>query len=154
MVRKSSPFPVPRCQGTERRAGNRQLVSGNVRRALAALICAILVASGCSRQEQKRQAAAATGGGDVARGKVAIDRYGCTACHTIPGIEGPKGMVGPPLDHIASRPVIAGKFPNNPQTLVKWLQNPPAFDPQSAMPNLGITPTDARDITAYLETLK
>ena len=63
-------------------------------------------------------------------------------------------MVGPPLDHMAARAYIGGKFQNNPQTMIQWLQNPPAFDPQSAMPNLGVTEADSRDITAYLYTLK
>lgn len=113
----------------------------------------LLLLAACNR-EQKQAAAAASGGGDPNRGKAAITRYGCTACHVIPGIAGPKGMVGPPLEHIASRSFIAGKFPNNPQTLIKWLQDPPGFDPQTAMPNLGVTPADSRDIVAYLYTLK
>ena len=93
-------------------------------------------------------------GGDANRGKAAIDKYGCNACHVIPGIPGPKGMVGPSLDHFAARAFIAGKFANNPDTLVKWLQNPPAFDPNTTMPNMGITDPDSRDIAAYLYTLK
>ena len=93
-------------------------------------------------------------GGDPNRGKEAIQRYGCNSCHNIPGVPGPKGMVGPPLDHMAKRSFIAGKFPNNPQTMITWLQNPPAFDAQTAMPNLGVTETDSRDITAFLYTLK
>ena len=63
-------------------------------------------------------------------------------------------MVGPPLDHIASRAYIAGKFANNPETLIKWLQNPPSFDPNTTMPNMGVTEQDSRDIAAYLYTLK
>jgi cytochrome c2 len=92
--------------------------------------------------------------GNATRGKEAIERYGCNACHNIPGVPGPKGMVGPPLDHMAARSFIAGKFPNNPQTMIKWLQNPPAYDSQTAMPNLGISADDSRDITAYLYNLK
>ena len=115
------------------------------------LLIALLLAA-CNR-ETKTEAKMATGG-DPARGKAAIDRYGCTACHSIPGIAGPKGMVGPSLEHFGSRAYIAGKFANNPETLIKWLQNPPAFDPNTAMPNMGITEPDSRDIAAYLYTLK
>jgi cytochrome c2 len=115
-------------------------------------ICLLLFFS-CNREE-KREAAFLSGGGDPQRGKTAIERYGCTACHNIPGVAGPRGMVGPPLDHMASRSFIAGKFANNADTMIKWLQNPPAFDPQSAMPSMGVTPADSRDITAYLYTLK
>ena len=92
--------------------------------------------------------------GDINRGKDAIQRYGCNSCHKIPGIPGVMGMVGPSLDHMASRSFIAGKFPNNPQTMIDWLQNPPKYDSQTAMPNLGVTPSDSRDIAAYLYTLK
>ncbi len=118
-----------------------------------AAVLLFVLAFACNR-EQKKQAATISGGGDPQRGKEAIERYGCPACHNIPGVAGPKGMVGPPLDHIASRSFINGKFANNPQMMTKWLQNPPAFDPQTAMPNLGVTPGDSRDITAYLYTLK
>jgi cytochrome c2 len=107
----------------------------------------------CNSRETKVAAKMSTGG-DPARGKVAIDKYGCTACHSIPGIDGPKGMVGPPLDHFASRSYIAGKFANNPETLTKWLQNPPGFDPNTTMPNMGVTESESRDIAAYLYTLK
>ena len=108
----------------------------------------LLIAAGCRRSESAL-------GGDPARGKDLIEsRYGCVACHSIPGTAGPRGMVGPPLDHIAVRQFLAGKLQNTPQTMAKWLQNPQAFAPGNAMPNLGVTPKDARDITAYLFTLK
>ncbi|HJT17115.1 MAG TPA: c-type cytochrome [Thermoanaerobaculia bacterium] len=113
----------------------------------------VIIALSCQSHETKTAAKLSTGG-DPAKGKVAIDKYGCNACHTIPGIEGPKGMVGPPLDHFASRAYIAGKFANNPETLIKWLQNPTAFDPNTTMPNMGVTEAESRDIAAYLYTLK
>jgi len=37
---------------------------------------------------------------------------------------------------------------------VQWLQNPQRMDPQNAMPNLGVTALDARDMTAYLQRLR
>ena len=92
--------------------------------------------------------------GDVVRGQQLITEYGCTSCHAIPGIKGPKGAVGPPLTAIGSRTIIAGKVQNTPQNMSAWLQNPQAFDPGNAMPNLNVKPEDARDITAYLFTLK
>ena len=63
-------------------------------------------------------------------------------------------MVGPPLDHIASRQIIAGKVQNTPQNMMQWLQNPQAMSPNNSMPNLGVTPADARDLTAFLMRLK
>lgn len=118
-----------------------------------ALTALLLLALACDRQE-KWQNMAQTGGGDVTRGRQLIARYGCTSCHQIPGVDGPKGMVGPPLDHMASRQYIAGKFANTPQNMMAWLQNPQSLDPVNAMPNLGVTPADARDMTAFLDTLR
>jgi cytochrome c len=114
-----------------------------------ALIAVLILALGCSK-ETKVAAAARSTGGNVDAGRAAIDKYGCTACHIIPGVDGPRGMVGPSLEHFSNRKVIAGKMPNNPQTLITWIQNPQAMDPQSAMPNLGVTPADARDLAAYI----
>jgi cytochrome c2 len=116
------------------------------------LFCVLLLVS-CNREE-KQQSRPVANGGDAHRGNEALVRYGCTACHSIPGIEGPRGLVGPPLDHMAARPLIAGKFENTPQNMALWLQNPQSMDPDSAMPSLGVTPADARDMTAYLATLK
>ena len=116
-------------------------------------ILLIVVLAACHKEE-KYQNLVQTGGGDAKRGRQLIDQYGCTSCHVIPTVEGPKGMVGPPLDHIATRQFIAGKFPNKPDVMTKWLQNPQAMDPANAMPNLGITPADSRDLTAFLYTLK
>jgi cytochrome c len=93
-------------------------------------------------------------GGDPHRGRAAISRYGCSACHTIPGVQGATALVGPPLDRIASRSYIAGVLPNSPDNMIRWIQNPPGVDRMTAMPNLGVTEGDARDIASYLYTLK
>jgi cytochrome c2 len=93
-------------------------------------------------------------GGNPDHGKQLIAQYGCTTCHIVPGVEGPNGMVGPALDHFGSRGTIAGKVPNTPDNVTRWLQNPQAMNPTSVMPNLGITPADAKDLAAFLSTLK
>ena len=92
--------------------------------------------------------------GDPARGRIAIQQYACTACHRIPGIVGPKSHTGPPLEAIGSRKYIAGILPNNFDNLVRWLRQPQSVDPQTAMPDTGLTEADARDIAAYLARLK
>ncbi len=93
-------------------------------------------------------------GGDAARGKEAIVRYGCGACHTIPGVSGATALVAPSLADFGERAYIAGWVPNTPDNLVRWVQDPPAMKPGTPMPNLGVTPADARDIAAYLYTLR
>jgi cytochrome c len=89
-------------------------------------------------------------GGDPARGEVVIRTVRCGACHTIPGVHGANGVVGPPLASLAQRTYIAGQWPNTPSNLVRWLRDPPALAPNTAMPNLRLSEQQARDIAAYL----
>jgi cytochrome c oxidase assembly factor CtaG/cytochrome c2 len=91
---------------------------------------------------------------DPGRGRDAIRRYGCGSCHTIPGVTGARGMVGPPLGQVSQRVFIAGVLPNQPDNMIRWIENPPGIDPKTAMPNMGVTARDARDIASYLYTLR
>jgi mono/diheme cytochrome c family protein len=90
----------------------------------------------------------------AARGKQAIHQYACVTCHEIPGIVGANAPVGPPLAGIASRGMLGGVLPNSPENMVRWLREPQTFAPLTAMPDLGVTERDARDIAAYLATLR
>jgi cytochrome c2 len=101
-----------------------------------------------------REDVAVLTGGDPARGEAALSAFGCTACHTIPGVAGANGLVGPPLAGIASRAYIGGVVPNTPDNMIRWLMDPPALAPRTAMPNLGVQEADARNIAAYLYTLR
>jgi cytochrome c len=93
-------------------------------------------------------------GGDPGRGEQAIlDRH-CGACHTIPGIRGARGVVAAPLTQFALRTYIAGQVPNTPANLVRWIEEPRRIDPGNAMPALGIGEEEARDVAAYLYTLR
>lgn len=92
-------------------------------------------------------------GGSAARGGKLIVQYGCGNCHTIPGVPGARGLVGPPLNAFSQRTFIAGSFRNEGETLVKWIMAPQGMRPETAMPTLGVTPQQARDIAAYLYTL-
>jgi cytochrome c2 len=92
-------------------------------------------------------------GGDPERGQAAIAKRPCGGCHQIPGIRGAKGKVGPPLAGFAGRAYIGGRPANTPENLVRWIRDPHAFDPETAMPPMGIGEPEARDIAAYLYTL-
>ncbi len=92
--------------------------------------------------------------GSVDAGRAAIGRYGCGACHAIEGVAGPQGTVGPSLDGLASRGLIAGVLANDPENLVRWLRHPQQVLPGNGMPDQGIDETEARDIAAYLYTLR
>jgi cytochrome c2 len=92
-------------------------------------------------------------GASSERGRMLIQEYGCGACHTIPGIRGATGNVGPRLDRVKEQVYVAGVLPNTPQNLIFWISSPKKADPQTAMPDLGISEDDARDIAAYLYRL-
>ncbi|MCL4466026.1 MAG: cytochrome C [Chloroflexi bacterium] len=99
---------------------------------------------------------AATGvaAGNAEQGKAAIAKYNCGSCYTIPGISGANGTVGPSLANYPNIPQIAATLPNTPDNTVKWIMDPPAVKPGTAMPKLGVTQQDAQNIAAYLYTLK
>ena len=115
----------------------------------------VVLASACdgAKDADAREAAAITGG-DPSRGPDLLRKYGCQSCHTIPGVVGANGLVGPPLAGIASRSYIAGVLPNAPDNMLRWIRDPKGVDAKTAMPNTGVTPSDARHIAAYLYTLK
>jgi mono/diheme cytochrome c family protein len=92
--------------------------------------------------------------GDVRRGKQALFQYACNACHTIPGITSSSPNVGPPLAGIGGRSLIAGKLANTPDNMVRWLRHTHEVDRLTAMPEMGVAEQDARDIAAYLATLR
>jgi len=93
------------------------------------------------------------GNGNPRQGRRLIVSYGCGSCHTIPGIYTARGVVGPPLYFFGRRTMIAGELPNTPENLVRWLRNPQAVEPKTAMPSVGLSEKQAQDIAAYLDTL-
>lgn len=99
-------------------------------------------------------APALVSGGDAGAGRQAFISYGCGSCHLAPGMRQAEGQVGPNLSNFANRALIAGQFGNNATALVRWIQVPQAMLPGNGMPNLGVTESDARDIAAYLYTLR
>ncbi|MDB5697494.1 MAG: uncharacterized protein JWN69_298 [Alphaproteobacteria bacterium] len=107
------------------------------------------------RQEQNQlvQRAEALTGGNAARGQSAFEAYGCGACHAVRGVPQATGKVGPPLDGIGDRAIIAGRLANNPDNLMRWIRDPRGVDRQTAMPPVGLTRAQARDISAFLYTL-
>jgi cytochrome c2 len=45
-------------------------------------------------------------------------------------------------------------LPNSPENMARWLREPQRYAPLTAMPDLGVTERDARDMAAYLATLR
>ena len=113
--------------------------------------CLVLALAGC---DERGGAGMTVEGGDAGAGKALAEQYGCGTCHTIPGVPGAAANVGPPLQHLAHQSYIAGVLPNQPENLVRWIMDPPAVDPRTAMPDLGVSERHARDIAAFLYTLE
>lgn len=95
-----------------------------------------------------------TAGGDAKSGALLIEFYGCGSCHMIPGIRGADGVVGPPLTAWGRRSLIAGAVANDADKLVEWIVNPQTIEQGTAMPAVGATPAEARDMAAYLFQLQ
>jgi cytochrome c len=108
------------------------------------LLLITIFASGCAHRPESEEAK---------RGRDHIQYYGCTSCHTIPGIDGAHATVGPPLDRMGTRTYIAGILPNDVASMSLWIQHPQRIHPGNAMPELGVTSADANDIARYLEEL-
>ncbi|WP_165491729.1 c-type cytochrome [Egibacter rhizosphaerae] len=106
-----------------------------------------VVAAACDPEEETGDAALAE------RGEEALIEYGCLSCHAIDDLPGPQGGVGPPLDGIAERRVIAGELPNTRENLAAWIANPQEIDPGNVMPDVGVSDDDAEAIAEYLQSL-
>lgn len=119
--------------------------------ALAALVLAAVVA-GCGTGVGAP--VVAVPGGSPERGRDLVEVYACGSCHVVPHVQGADSKVGPPLTSFAERAYIAGELPNTPQNLERWIMNPRAVEPNTAMPPMGVTAAEARDLAAFLYTLR
>lgn len=122
------------------------------RSAILLIAAVVLALAACEPRVEYEVSAVA--GGDAERGRAAIRAYGCQTCHTIPGVPGADALVGPSLAGLATRAYVGGVFSNTPENLVMWIQDPKAASPRTAMPDVGVTAEDARDIASYLYTLR
>jgi cytochrome c2 len=114
-----------------------------------AAAAALLFALAC-----ERAAPVVATGGDAERGRALVAAYQCGVCHAIPGVRGARGTVGPPLAGFARRSFIGGQVPNTAENLIRWIQDPPALAPDTAMPAIGLGDAQARDVAAFLYELR
>ena len=119
------------------------------RLAATSVFLLVLPLADCSRRP-----GAAVAIGDPEEGAALLAVHGCGACHTIPGVTGADGTIGPPLDGFATRAFIAGKLPNQFDALTRWIRNPQAIEPGTAMPTLPVNEAEAWAMAAYLYTLR
>lgn len=93
-------------------------------------------------------------GGSARQGRALLAQFQCGSCHRIPGVEAARGSAGPSLEGFARRSYVAGRWPNRQDVLVRWIANPQVMAPGTLMPAMGVSPSDARHMAAYLYTLE
>lgn len=118
---------------------------------LAPMLCLTAGLAACVGDEEPIRTVP---GGDARSGELLIEFYGCGSCHTIPGIRGATGVMGPPLTAFGRRSLIAGNVANEANNLISWIVDPQTIEPGTAMPAVGATPSEARDMAAYLYGLQ
>ena len=119
--------------------------------AATALVALAITDAADGRRDLRTHAAAVTGG-NPARGEAMFIQYGCGSCHGLKHVRKASGAVGPPLDGIAVRAMLAGRLDNSPDNLEKWIRDPQQVSPGTAMPDLNVGRRDTRDISAFLYT--
>jgi cytochrome c len=90
----------------------------------------------------------------VERGRALLAQYQCGSCHTIPGVTAARGQVAQPLQAWGRRSYIAGRLPNQARLLAQWIAAPQTLIPGTAMPSMGVSPSDAQAMAAYLFSLQ
>jgi cbb3-type cytochrome oxidase cytochrome c subunit len=102
-------------------------------------------ASGGGATPAKTEAKAEPAKVAAASGLNGLDLFGaktCGACHTMTGVPGAVGAVGPSLDGIGKTRDAAW--------LAKWLKDPAAVKPGTTMPNLGLSDDEAKAIAEFI----
>ena len=112
------------------------------------LVVVVLLLTACGQPE------APALGGDPENGRLLLRQFACGSCQSIPGVANAGGKVGPPLEGIAQRVYLGGVLPNTPQNMASFIRAPHKADPRTAMPAMGVSEPHARDMVAYLYTLK
>jgi len=101
----------------------------------------------------------------VQAGQAVIVQANCGSCHTIPGVAGANGTLGPNLGPTDSAPPVSGRgmiatYPNgvvpngSPDDLAAWIQDPPSLKPGTLMPKLALSSDDAAAAAAYLYAIQ
>lgn len=88
----------------------------------------------------------------IEHGKQLLTERGCVGCHHVSGA----GLRSPPKNDVARRELglaLDLRFARDraePAAIARWLLDPAKIKHDAAMPNLGLTADDVRDLTAFL----
>ncbi len=98
------------------------------------------------------------GAENVARGKQLVIKNGCLGCHSY---RGRGGTLGPDITHVGDKTVHDFDFTHvqdGEHTVLGWLTahflSPSAVVPDTLMPDMGLSPQQARDLAACMISLK
>ncbi len=87
--------------------------------------------------------------GDATRGRRVVESVGCLGCHVVGDASRDETSVrrtfGQPLQGLGNKTTYAW--------LADWVREPSRYSPDTRMPNLRLSDTDAADVASYLETL-
>lgn len=90
---------------------------------------------------------------EAQRGQQVFEQH-CSVCHTVRGLGGSHGQLGPDLTHLMSRRMIAaGTLPNTTGYLAAWIENAQALKPGAAMPTLALPSSELLAVVSYVQTL-
>ncbi|MCI0707751.1 MAG: c-type cytochrome [Ignavibacteriae bacterium] len=118
----------------------------------AEAITAFLMDVGKDAEFQFTRSRGSYAGGSSARGKLLFESVGCQACHTVGDEQTVRTNraltfdIAPELTRVGSKVSADWMF--------DWIKNPRHYNPETRMPSLRLTDDEARNIVAYLNTLK
>lgn len=91
-------------------------------------------------------------GGDFRRGKQVVETVGCLACHAVGENTKVREARGTSYDIAPELTRVGSKV--SPDWAYDWVRNPRHYNPATKMPSLRLTDGEAKDVVAYLMTLK
>jgi mono/diheme cytochrome c family protein len=98
-----------------------------------------------------------TAGADLGKGRQLLDTKGCGSCHVFSGVAAIAPSAAPAMDgnefERGHRLAPDLRFTRERMTAAKltaWLTDPRAVKPDTPMPKIALSPTDVRDLAAYL----
>ncbi|MBF8247928.1 MAG: putative octahem cytochrome c [Bacteroidetes bacterium] len=118
----------------------------------AEAITAYLVNIGRQSSFQLERGRGSYTGGSSSQGKLLFESVGCQACHTAGEVATVREARGTTYDIAPELTRVASKV--SPDWMFDWVKNPRHYNGETRMPSLRLTDSEARNIVAYLMTLR
>ncbi|MBF8247511.1 MAG: hypothetical protein HW374_311 [Bacteroidetes bacterium] len=118
----------------------------------AEAITAYLVNIGRQSSFQLERGRGSYAGGSSSQGKLLFESLGCQACHTAGEVATVREARGTTYDIAPELSRVGSKV--SPDWMFDWVKNPRHYSVETRMPSLRLTDSEARNIVAYLMTLK